>query len=93
VDARAGNVALHADGFYRHTGDYDTPLGTQANSFFHGKGGSLGGSWFLGDGKSHIGAAIVHYESQYGIPSDTTYIDMRQTKVMTRSSFDLGGAC
>jgi iron complex outermembrane receptor protein len=29
-------------------------------------------------------------DAQYGIPSDTTYIDMRQTKVMTRSSFALG---
>jgi iron complex outermembrane receptor protein len=43
---RARAMALHADGFYRHTGDYDTPLGTQANSFFHGKGGSLGDRGF-----------------------------------------------
>ncbi|PWQ83389.1 TonB-dependent receptor, partial [Stenotrophomonas maltophilia] len=28
--------------------------------------------------------------AKYGIPSDTTFIDMRQTKVMTRSSFALG---
>ena len=90
VDARAGNIALHADAFYRHTGDYDTLLGTQPNAFYHGWGGSLGGSAFLGDGGSRIGAAVVHYDAQYGIPSDSTYIDMRQTKVMTRSAFDLG---
>ena len=38
------SFALHADGFYRHAGDYDTPLGTQANSYFRGDGGSVGGS-------------------------------------------------
>jgi iron complex outermembrane receptor protein len=43
-----------------------------------------------GDGKSHVGLAVTHYDAQYGIPSDTTYIDMRQTKVMSRNSFDLG---
>jgi iron complex outermembrane receptor protein len=90
VDARAGNLALHADGYYRHTDDYDTPLGQQANSFFHGWGGSVGGSYFLKDGGSHVGLAVTHYDAQYGIPSDTTYIDMRQTKVITRDVFDLG---
>ena len=91
VDARAGDFALHADAFDRHTGDYDTPLGTQLNSFVHGWGGSVGGSYFLADGDSHMGAAVTHYDSQYGIPSDTTYIDMQQTKVLTRDVFKLGG--
>ncbi|MEI9851714.1 MAG: TonB-dependent receptor plug domain-containing protein [Sphingomonas sp.] len=92
ADAKAGDFALHADGFYRHTGDYDTPLGTEANSFFHGYGGSLGGSYFFGpDDGSHIGIGVTHYDAQYGIPNDTVYIDMRQTKVMARSQFDLGG--
>lgn len=90
VDARAGNVALHADGFVRDSGDYDTPLGRQANSFFHGSGESAGASWFLGDGKSRIGAAVVRYDSRYGVPSDVTSIVMRQTKFLTKSSFDLG---
>jgi iron complex outermembrane receptor protein len=88
ADVKLGNLALHADGFYRDAGDYDTPLGTQANSFFRGNGESLGGSYFFGG--SHIGAAVTQYNSKYGIPSDTTYIDMKQTKVMTKSSFDLG---
>ena len=91
VDAAVGNLALHADGFGRHASDYDTPLGTQQNSFFRGYGGSVGGSYFFGaDHDSHIGAAISQYDAKYGIPSDTTFIDMRQTKVMTRSSFALG---
>ncbi|MET4896903.1 TonB-dependent receptor [Sphingomonadaceae bacterium jetA1] len=91
VDARMGDFALHADAFGRHEGNYDTPLGTQQNSFFRGYGGSVGGSYFFGaKNGSHIGAAVTQYDAKYGIPSDTTYIDMRQTKIMTRSSFALG---
>ncbi|HEY1124900.1 MAG TPA: TonB-dependent receptor [Sphingobium sp.] len=91
ADVAVGNVALHADGFVRDAGDYGTPLGTQANSFFRGHGVSLGGSLFFGDGgDSRIGAAITQYNAKYGIPADTPYIDMRQTKVMVKSSFALG---
>lgn len=91
VDAAVGDVSLHADAFGRHAGDYDTPTGVQQNSFFRGYGGSLGGSYFFGSNHdSHVGAAVTQYDAQYGIPSDTTYIDMRQTKVMTRSSIALG---
>ncbi|WP_375397153.1 TonB-dependent receptor [uncultured Sphingomonas sp.] len=90
ADLRSGDFAFHVDGFYRHTDDYDTPLGTQANSFFRGYGGSLGGSYFFGSGNSRIGGAIQQYNAKYGIPSDDTYIDLKQTKVLGRSSFDLG---
>ncbi len=89
VDAALGNLALHADGFYRDTGDYHTPLGVQTNSFFRGHGESFGGSYFFGGG-SHVGAAIEQYDAKYGIPADTNYIDMTQTKLLTRSSFALG---
>lgn len=89
TDVALGNFALHADGFYRDAGDYDTPLGKQVNSFFRGHGESVGGSYFFG-GDSRIGAAITQYNAKYGIPSDDTFIDMKQTKVITRSSFGLG---
>jgi iron complex outermembrane receptor protein len=90
-DARSGQWALHGDGFYRTAGDYDTPLGTQANSFFRGDGFSFGSSYFFGhDDDNHVGAALVHYDAKYGIPSDTTFINMRQTKGMSRSTFDIG---
>lgn len=89
VDARAGNLALHADGFFRSTGDYDTPLGTQTNSFFRGWGGSLGGSVFLPD-DSHIGMAVTHYDTRYGIPAEEAHIEMRQTKLISRSVIFLG---
>ncbi|NLS27226.1 Vitamin B12 transporter BtuB [Sphingomonas sp. S2M10] len=88
VDAKLGSVALHADGFYRDAGDYDTPLGTQQNSFFRGHGASVGGSYFFGgNDASHVGLSVSQYNSKYGIPSDTTFIDMRQTKVMSRDVF------
>jgi iron complex outermembrane receptor protein len=85
LDGRVGQFALHADGFDRHTNDYDIPGGTQPNSFFRGDGYSFGSSYFFGDNR--VGAGVVHYDSTYGIPSDTTFIDMRQTKGMLRSSF------
>ncbi|HEX2761698.1 MAG TPA: TonB-dependent receptor plug domain-containing protein, partial [Rhizomicrobium sp.] len=88
-DIAVGNFAIHADGFYRGTGSYDTPLGTQPNSFFRGDGVSLGSSYFFGD-NSRIGGAVIHYDSKYGVPSDTTFIDMRQTKYLLGSSLDLG---
>ena len=88
ADVKVGDFALHADAFYRHTGDYDTPLGEQQNSYFHGGGVSGGASYFFGD--SHVGAAVTHYDANYGIPSDTTHIVMHQTKGITRDSFDLG---
>lgn len=92
ADIKAGDLALHADGFYRHAEDYDTPLGVEGNSFIRGWGGSVGGSVFFGpDAASHAGLALIHYDAQYGIPADTAYIDMRQTKLIGRSSFDLGG--
>lgn len=90
LDAGAGQFAVHADGFRRHTDDYDIPDGTQPNSWFKGDGYSLGSSYFFGaDNDSRVGIGGVHYDSQYGIPSDTTYIDMKQTKGMLRSSFAL----
>jgi len=89
VDARAGDFAIHADGFGRRADDYSIPGGTQGNSYINGDGYSLGGSYFFGD--DHIGVGAVHYDSTYGIPSDTTYIDMKQDKQMLRSSFAGGG--
>ena len=90
VDARAGNFAFHADGFGRHTGDYDIPGGKQSNSFFRGDGFAFG-SAYLGD-QAKTGAAIIHYDAKYGIPVGTTFIDMKQTKGLVRSSIDLNGS-
>ena len=89
ADGQFDQFAFHADVFGRRAGNYDTPLGVQANSFFKGDGGSVGASYFFGDA-SRTGLAVIHYDAQYGIPSDTTYIDMIQTKVLSRSSLAIG---
>lgn len=88
LDGRIGPFALHADGFDRDTEDYDTPDGKLFNSFFEGSGYSLGSSYFFG--ANRVGAAVVHYDSQYGIPGEEAFIDMEQTKELLRSSFDIG---
>ncbi|HEY4078189.1 MAG TPA: TonB-dependent receptor [Rhizomicrobium sp.] len=85
VDGAAGQFAFHGDAFIRRDGNYDTPLGTQANSYSHEDGFSGGSSYFFGD--SRVGAAVVHYDANYGIPSDTTHIIMQQTKFLTDDSF------
>ncbi|MEJ0084839.1 MAG: TonB-dependent receptor [Pseudomonadota bacterium] len=85
VDARLGQFAIHADGFKRDMGDYDIPGGTMSNSYFRGDGYSLGGSYLFD--QNRIGAAVIHYDSKYGIPGEDTFIDMQQTKELLRSSF------
>ncbi len=90
IDNRSGNWAVHADGFVRRTGDYNIPGGEQSNSFFRGDGFSLGTGYIGSSAKT--GAAVVHYDAKYGIPGEENYIDMRQTKGMFRSSFDVGNS-
>ena len=90
LDTKAGDVAMHADGFYRKTDDYDIPGGTQPNSYFKGDGFSLGGSFFPNGKDSRIGGAVIHYDSKYGIPGEDAYIDMKQTKGLFGSSIALG---
>jgi iron complex outermembrane receptor protein len=89
ADMATGKFALHADAFYRNAGNYDTPLGTQDNSFFVGNGFALGSSYFFDD-NNRTGAAVIQYDAKYGIPSDTAFILMRQTKFLSRSSFNIG---
>jgi len=85
LDGRIGAFAVHADGFKRHADDYEIPEGTMANSFFRGDGYSLGGSYLFD--KNRIGAAVIHYDSEYGIPGEGAFIDMEQTKELLRTSF------
>jgi iron complex outermembrane recepter protein len=89
LDGAANQFAWHADAFGRRSSNYDTPDGTQENSFFKGDGYSAGGSYFF-DKDTHIGLSGIHYDARYGIPSDTTFIDMKQDKVLSKSSLGLG---
>lgn len=88
LDGSAGQFAFHADGFIRRDSDYDTPLGTQINSYSHQQALSGGASYFFGD--SRVGASVTHYDANYGIPSDDTHIVMRQTKYTTDNSLAIG---
>ncbi|HVP85627.1 MAG TPA: TonB-dependent receptor [Rhizomicrobium sp.] len=84
ADDALGQFAFHGDAFIRRDGNYDTPLGTQINSYSHQDGFSGGTSYFFGD--SRAGASVSHFDANYGIPSDTTHIIMRQTKINTDES-------
>jgi iron complex outermembrane receptor protein len=88
LDGSAGQFAFHGDAFMRRDGNYDTPLGTQLNSYTHQDGFSGGTSYFFGG--SRVGASVTHFDANYGIPSDTTHIIMRQTKINTDDSFAVG---
>ena len=92
-DLKLGKFAFHADGLYRHTDNYDTPLGTQANSFFRGDGCSLGGSYFFGGRQPRRARRSCITDAKYGIPSDVTYINMRQTKLLTGSRWIWAAGC
>lgn len=85
LDGGSGPLAIHLDGFGRRSSNYQTPLGEQPNSFFRGNGYSGGASYFFGD-DSRVGASATHYEAKYGIPSDDTFIRMRQNKGAIGSS-------
>ncbi|CAN7510328.1 TonB-dependent receptor [Phenylobacterium sp. LjRoot225] len=90
LDAGGGPFAMHIDGFGRRASDYDTPIGKQQNSFFRGNGQSVGASYFFGDDDdSRVGASGTHYEARYGIPSDDTFIRMRQDKGAFGSSLQV----
>lgn len=87
LDGGFGSFAVHADGFLRNAGDYETPLGRQPNSFAHMLGGSLGGSYVKGN--DFAGLAYVGYDGSYGLPADETFIDMHQDKYLARGGFDV----
>jgi len=89
LDAGQGPFAVHLDGFGRRASNYETPDGVQPNSWFRGNGYSGGASYFFGD-DSRVGASGAHYEARYGIPSDDTFIRMKQDKGAFGGSFKFG---
>ena len=69
ADLRRGNWAFHADAIARGADDYDTPDGTQLNSFSFGRGFALGGA-YIADGGSAGGIGYNQYSAHYGIPTE-----------------------
>ncbi|MEO1207567.1 MAG: TonB-dependent receptor plug domain-containing protein, partial [Pseudomonadota bacterium] len=91
--AGANGVVVHADGFQRRAEDYDTPDGTQFNSFVEAEGGAIGGSFVGRDG--YIGVAISRYQSLYGIPGEEAAelmprIDLEQDRIQARGEWRVG---
>ncbi len=85
VDAGGDGYALHADGAYRDTGNYDLPSGKLANSDVRTQSGAVAGSVF-GDW-GFAGAAVSRYDDTYGNPAEPgdgidppVTIDLGQTR-------------
>ncbi len=80
ADYRDGNWAFHADGIIRGADDYDTPDGTQANTFAFGRGFAVGGAYV--DNGSGAGIGFNQYIAHYGIASEpggeVAHIDLDQ---------------
>ena len=70
IDASGANGALvlHADAVYRDQEDYDTPDGTQANSFVETRTGGVGVS-YVGD-SGFIGVSLSRFDNRYGNPGE-----------------------
>ncbi|MGE0023014.1 MAG: TonB-dependent receptor [Hyphomicrobium sp.] len=89
--SNATGFAVHADGFTRHAEDYDTPRGTEPNTFVDSQGGSVGISRVWDNG--FVGVAFARIESLYGVPGEEARegvdprIDMAQDKVLARGEW------
>ncbi len=87
-----GRLVLHADAVYRNQKDYDTPLGTQTNSFIDTKTGALGAS-LVGDA-GFLGFSAARYEDHYGNPGepgDRSAGDRGVSLDMLQNRFELKG--
>jgi len=89
VDAAHGALVVHADGFRRRLEDVDTPLGTLPGTFFDGRGGALGAGVLGADGR--LGAALVHFDADYGIPNEDARIRLVQNKWLGRAAREFEG--
>lgn len=92
VDASGadGALVLHADGVYRDQDDYDTPDGTQLNSFVETRTGALGASYIGADG--FIGVSASRYDNRYGNPGEPGDPDAGEAGVsldMLQNRFEL----
>jgi iron complex outermembrane receptor protein len=68
IDHRRGNWAFHADGIIRGADDYETPDGTQDNTFSFGRGYALGGAYIGNSGAGGLG--FNQFIAHYGIPTE-----------------------
>jgi iron complex outermembrane receptor protein len=90
VTAGSGNVAVYADAFKRHAGDYDTPHGRQFNTFVDSEGFAFGTTYIGRNG--YVGVAVSRFSSLYGIPGEEAiderpHIDLQQDRVQSRGEW------
>ncbi len=87
ADFRSGNWAFHADGIIRGVDDYDTPDGTQNNSFAFTRGYALGGAYIGNSGAG--GLSFNQFIAHYGIPTEP---DAEEVSHIELDSKNYGGA-
>lgn len=90
--AGANGFAFHADGFKRRAEDYDTPDGTQLNTFVESEGGALGASLIGSAG--FFGISFSRFETLYGIPGEEAAeeaprIDMVQDRFQAKGEWNV----
>ncbi len=91
--ATAGSqgVAVHADGFRYSADDYNTPIGTERNTFAESEGFGLGLSRIWADG--FFGISVSRIDSLYGVPGEEARegvdprIDLAQQKIQARGEW------
>jgi len=84
ADYRNNNWAFHADALVRGADDYDTPEGTQLNTFAFGRSYALGGA-YIGDGGSAAGFSFNQSLAHYGSPTQPGSDEVSHIELDTKS--------
>ena len=72
------------DALFRGADDYDTPDGTQLNSFAFGRSYALGGA-YIGDGGSAAGLSFNQSLAHYGSPTEPDSDEVSHIELDTKS--------
>src|SRR5262245_50832979 len=84
ADYRRDNWAFHADALVRGADDYDTPDGTQLNTFAFGRSYALGGA-YISNGGSAAGLSFNQSLSHYGSPTPPGSDEVTHIELDTKS--------
>jgi iron complex outermembrane receptor protein len=90
LDGGAGRFALHVDGVLRDTDDFEVPDevgGEVSNSASETTSGGVGASW-IGD-TAMLGVAGSRHDTEYGVPAEDVFIDLKQDRLDVAARFDL----
>lgn len=84
ADYRNDNWAFHADALVRGADDYDTPEGTQLNTFAFGRSYAVGGA-YIANGGSAAGLSFNQSLSHYGSPTEPGSDEVTHVELDTKS--------